>query len=64
MEKDVTERMVYRMFFLGRNFVSSLIVMNSASLNLGIETYKCKPLYSIVSGPRVILCRDWLRYVT
>jgi len=39
-------------------------VMNSASLNLGIETYKCKPLYSIVSGPRVILRRDWLRYVT
>jgi len=39
-------------------------VMNSASLNLGIETYKCKPLYSIVSRPRVILCRDWLIGVT
>ena len=40
------------------------IVMNSASLNLGIETYKCKPLYSIVSGPRVILRRDWLIGIT
>ena len=39
-------------------------VMNSASLNLGIETYKCKPLYSIVSRPRVILRRDWLICVT
>jgi len=35
--------------------------MNSASLNLGIENYECKPLFSIVSGPRMILRRYWLR---
>jgi len=45
-------------------FVTRGSVMNSASLNLGIETYKCKPLYSIVSRPRVILRRDWLICVT
>ena len=40
------------------------IVMNSASLNLGIETYKYKPLYSIVSRPRMILRCDWLIGIT
>ena len=39
-------------------------VMNSASLNLGIETYKYKPLYSIVSRPRMILRCDWLIGIT
>jgi len=38
MENDVTERMVTRMFFLGQNFVSSLIC------TLNLKTLKNKNL--------------------
>jgi len=38
MELDVTERIVYRMFFPGRNFVSSLIMYSTLNLTRSSAT--------------------------
>jgi len=43
IENDVTERLVYRMFFLGRNFVSSLISTLKSKKN--IKELKSKKLF-------------------
>ena len=49
MEKNVTESMVYRMFFLGRNFVSSLICTLKSE---NLKTFPQKPKNFSIKKPR------------
>ena len=45
MENDVTDGMVYRLFFLGRNFVSSLIFTLNLKKLKNLKTFSKKPRF-------------------